>query len=73
MTTEITQCTNCDNTGWVCENHTNAPWKGISDRFDACDCLGAGLPCKFCNPCDEQTPPHVNDLTVIIDKDGSRH
>lgn len=41
-------CSNCDDTGWVCENHTDQPWRGCSDRDDACEC-GAGSACDVCN------------------------
>lgn len=40
-------CRNCDNTGWVCENHPQRPWDGESGRHDACGC-GAGAPCEVC-------------------------
>ena len=40
-------CMNCDNGGWVCENHTGKPWGGTSVRDDACGC-GAGCPCPVC-------------------------
>ena len=41
-------CGNCDNTGWVCENHGDKPWEGESTRLDVCDCGGAGAPCEVC-------------------------
>lgn len=42
-------CKRCDDLGWVCENHTERPWRdGGSDREDASDC-GAGAPCPECN------------------------
>ena len=28
-------CTNCDDTGWVCENHPDRPSRGFSEREDA--------------------------------------
>jgi len=37
-------CWFCGGEGWVCENHGDRPWGGISTRADACDC-GAGMPC----------------------------
>lgn len=40
-------CNNCDGMGWVCENHPNKPWDGISNRKNACGC-GAGMPCGKC-------------------------
>ena len=41
-------CLYCDSTGWVCEAHPKNPWKGVSNRFDACEC-GPGIPCFHCN------------------------
>jgi hypothetical protein len=68
------KCKVCDDTGWVCENHRNLPWKGFSNRQDACDC-GAGAPCEWCNPCDADNPPDMSrtDLKVTADKNGRRH
>lgn len=40
-------CRNCDGQEWVCENHTDRPWEGMSTREDACSC-GAGMPCPVC-------------------------
>ncbi len=55
----MTRCKRCDGLGWVCENHTDRPWRdGGSDRADACDC-GAGAPCEVCNPCDRDHPPRM--------------
>ena len=42
-------CPTCDDKGWVCENHADRPWDGVSNRHDACGC-GAGMPCKECVP-----------------------
>lgn len=58
-------CVKCDNTGWVCENHGELPWDGISVRFDACHCGGAGAPCK-CNPCDRSHPPEFGPQVTEI-------
>lgn len=41
-------CEVCDDTGWVCENHRDVPWGGVSSRADACEC-GAGAACDVCN------------------------
>ena len=43
-------CKNCDETGWVCEEHTDKPWGGMSVRADACNCGGAGQPCRCARP-----------------------
>lgn len=40
----VTICANCDNQGWVCEDHAEVPW----GDGDGC-CGGAGEPC-VCNP-----------------------
>lgn len=46
-------CARCDGTGWVCENHDDAPWAdghmypGETGK-EGCDC-GAGCPCPDCN------------------------
>lgn len=42
------KCANCDNEGWVCENHPEVPW----GDGDGC-CGGAGMPCK----CNTSNPP----------------
>ena len=41
-------CSNCDGAQWVCENHADRPWGGLSTSGNACDC-GAGMPCGACN------------------------
>ncbi len=41
-------CRNCEDAGWVCENHQDRPWGGHSASSLACDC-GAGAPCPVCN------------------------
>lgn len=43
-----TLCRTCAGTEWVCENHRDRPWKGLTDHADACEC-GAGAPCGSCN------------------------
>lgn len=45
-------CQRCDDQGWVCEEHPLLPWGGASKREDACNCGGAGMPCKVCHPAD---------------------
>lgn len=59
-------CTICDDTLWVCENHRDKPWDGLSDR--SCDCGGAGEPCE-CNP-DALMPPGFK-VTCGWDDDGN--
>lgn len=44
----IEPCRVCDGEQWVCENHRDRPWGGLSSRPDACEC-GAGSPCGACD------------------------
>ena len=41
------RCGNCDSTGWVCEDHRNLPFEGLSDN--GCKCGGAGMICDECH------------------------
>ena len=52
-TLRVTDCKNCGGTGWVCENHTDRVWRGVSDDVTACGC-GDGAPCAICNS--EESP-----------------
>lgn len=65
-------CNNCADSGWVCENHADRPWDGVSDDLRACLCGGAGMPCPVCNLSDPPSPPtgsvHIWDV-----KYGWRH
>jgi hypothetical protein len=65
-------CTNCDDTGWVCEGHLDRPWKGASDRADACDC-GAGTPCACVD--DDVTPEELAEAAgiEIVPPSDKRH
>jgi hypothetical protein len=66
-------CVTCDNTGWVCENHPDRPWKGFSKRFDACDC-GAGAPCDLSiRRMPITRPTRRAGMRVDIDENGPRH
>ena len=49
----LMKCTVCEDTGWVCENHSETPWDGEH----ACKCGGAGMPCPKCNPSDLDNLP----------------
>lgn len=64
-------CLVCDNTGWVCEDHPDRPWRGNSERTEACDCDPPGTPCE-CNTCggiDE--PAKLSPIAgVTLDKNG---
>src|SRR6266446_6009155 len=53
------ECSLCDSTGWVCEDHSYLPWGGASSRRDACNCGGAGAPCPACNPSDREHKPRL--------------
>jgi hypothetical protein len=67
-------CLVCDNTGWVCEEHPDRPWRGNSQRADACHCVRVGMPCK-CNPCGGiDDPPKLSPIArVTLDKNGPRN
>lgn len=41
------QCACCMDTGRVCENHLDRPWRGLYDGPGACDC-GPGAECPYC-------------------------
>ena len=63
-------CVNCDDLGWVCENHPDRPWDGAR----ACTCGGAGAPCPACNAAGEGEVPRMpKGFQVEVDKDGWRH
>jgi hypothetical protein len=63
-------CIPCEDVGWVCEDHPDAPWDGIHARI----CDSPGVPCPQCNPSDLDHPPRPPTGTRIeFDKDGSRH
>jgi hypothetical protein len=63
-------CNLCEDCGWVCEDHPDAPWDGLH----ACICGAAGMPCPKCNPSDLDNPPRPPTGTrVNFDKDGWRH
>jgi hypothetical protein len=47
------KCAICEDCGWVCEDHPDAPWDGKH----ACTCGAAGMPCPQCNPSDVSHPP----------------
>jgi hypothetical protein len=44
------KCPVCDDKGWVCKAHPDRPFRMFSFRADACECGGAGTPCRVCNP-----------------------
>ena len=42
-------CEICKGAHWVCEDHADRTWGGVSNRETACRCGGAGMPCLACN------------------------
>ncbi len=40
-------CLNCEGTGWVCEDHPDNAWPGLTGNPRCCG--GAGSPCGACN------------------------
>jgi hypothetical protein len=57
-------CHNCNDTGWVCENHDDVSWDG--DEHTCCG--GAGMPCPECNASDRDHPPrNLPGSTLIWD------
>jgi hypothetical protein len=59
-------CTQCQSTGWVCENHPDKAWD-VKDG--GCNC-GAGMPCPVCNnPEDWERPRLPPDFEVDVDID----
>jgi len=65
-------CRICDDGGWVCENHPDRPWRGTSQRADACEC-GPGMPCEVCNPSggiDE--PPAISPIARVTIRSDRR-
>jgi hypothetical protein len=46
---------------------------GASERADACNCGGAGMPCPVCNQTSGEQPPKLPDgYRTMFDKDGWR-
>lgn len=45
----MSECPKCEGCGWVCENHTEKAWGGLSSSDATCNCGGAGQPCDSCN------------------------
>ena len=44
--TKKLNCSNCEDKGWVCEDHPGAPWNGGEPT---CGCGGAGMMCPICS------------------------
>jgi hypothetical protein len=62
----VMPCPACDNTGWVCEEHPDRPWRGTSRRADACDCVKVGMPCEACNPSGGiDKPPAISPIARV--------
>lgn len=70
----MVKCENCQDEGWVCENHTDRPWNGANAHEGGCEC-GAGMPCEECNSSDYDNLPRPSPGTKTIwdYKNGWRH
>jgi hypothetical protein len=65
------KCLQCEDAGWVCEDHPGRVW-GIGLR--ACNCGAAGMPCPRCNRPTEGEQPRIPDgFKTRFDKDGWRN
>jgi hypothetical protein len=63
-------CIQCEDTGWVCEDHLARPWEGPH----ACPCGAAGAPCPACNAPPEGAPPRMpSGFKPEAGKNGRRH
>jgi hypothetical protein len=63
----MSECSRCDDCGWVCEEHHDRPWQGLR----ACACGAAGMPCPECNkPDDDLETPR---LPFTPDDESRRH
>lgn len=51
-------CAICENERWVCENHPNIAWPGMTGKEECCG--GAGMPC-VCNPLRQVDELHRNN------------
>jgi len=60
-------CNNCNNSGWVCEEHPNKPW----EQGKVTCCSGAGMPCEWCN--NEEEPRDLAGMKIKLNKDGWRN
>ena len=63
------KCTPCEDCGWACEDHPEAPWDGAR----ACVCGAAGMPCPKCNPSDLGSAAAAGRQHIEFDKKGWRH
>jgi hypothetical protein len=63
-------CPQCEDGGWVCEEHPGRPWQGEH----ACTCGAPGMPCPRCNtPAEGQTPRMPDGFQTEFDKEGWRN
>lgn len=63
----LKRCDNCNDAGWVCENHRDRPWDATSNRADACGC-GSGVPCPECVPKGERPDSDRYIADIICEK-----
>ena len=55
------RCAQCQDCGWVCEEHPGRPWAAPR----ACGCGAAGLPCPICNiPEDGEEPNFHREIGI---------
>jgi hypothetical protein len=63
------KCNQCEDCGWVCENHPDQPWQGTP----ACPCGAPGAPCPACNAANDGNAPRMpGGFKTEVDKDGWR-
>jgi hypothetical protein len=68
----VPDCANCQDVGWVCEEHPDRPWS--QKIANGCQC-GARLPCPDCNPAaNAATPPKrvVEKIEALSQKTVAR-
>ncbi|KJC55486.1 hypothetical protein UB31_00460 [Bradyrhizobium sp. LTSP849] len=56
-------CPNCQDLRWVCENHPNRAWSEVLEG--GCQC-GAGMPCE-CNRIDDFEVPDVEGVIEEVE------
>jgi hypothetical protein len=63
-------CPQCEDCGWICEEHPGRPWEGPH----TCTCGAAGIPCPTCNqPAQGEMPRMPEGFRTEVDKDGWRN
>jgi hypothetical protein len=63
------KCAQCEDCGWVCEDHPDRPWEGSH----ACSGGGVGAPCPACNVPHEGAAARMpTGFKTEVAKDGWR-